>query len=327
MILSYLFVLACWQMAVFIRSRLRAKSDPHFFSSDRSFSSSEKGCLFMVKIVADTTSCLPVDLAKKLGIYYIPQEIVIGEETYRDDTQMNATEFLRRQRTSPVLPKTSAPGPIYYEPVYRELVENGDSAVILAPSTLVSGTFRGATVAARDFPELDIRVVDTRIIAGGLGSLVLEANRWAQAGMCADEIVQKAEEMCTRHRVYFLVDTLQYLYKGGRIGAASHLLGSLLQMKPILTVKDGLVAAFETQRTFKRACSRLKEIITAECPQGSAGLLSIMHGDALETAQQLAQDLSQSLNISVEQIPIYDLTPAILVHSGPGTIAIAYYVA
>lgn len=281
----------------------------------------------MVKIVADTTSCLPVDLAKSLGIYYIPQEIVIGEETYRDDTEMNATQFLQRQRTSPVLPKTSAPGPIYYEPVYREIQECGDTAIVLAPSAQVSGTFRGATVGAQDFPGADIRVIDTQLVAGGLGALVLEANRWANAGMSAEEIIERAKEMASRHRVYFLVDTLLYLYKGGRIGTASHLLGSLLQMKPILTLKDGQVASFESQRTHKRALGRLKEIVCNECPAGPQSFLNIMQGDALEASQTLARELGEELHIPVDQIPIYDLTPAILVHSGPGVIAVSFYVA
>lgn len=280
----------------------------------------------MVKIIADTTSCLPLELVKQAGIYYVPQIIVIGEETYRDDTEMNALEFLKRQRTSPVLPKTAAPGPAFYTPIYKEIQEQGNSGVVLAPSAQVSGTLRGASVAAQDFPDLDIHVVDTELIAGGLGALVLEANRWAQAGLDASTIVDRAKAMAKRHRVYFLVDTLDYLYKGGRIGAASHLVGSLLQMKPILTLKEGHVASLESQRTHKRALARLKEIVISECPTGPESFLCIMHGDALEQAQALAQDLSSQLNIPMEQIPIYDLTPAILVHAGPGVLAVAFFV-
>lgn len=280
----------------------------------------------MVRIVADTTSCLPVDLANKLGIYYVPQEIVIGEETFRDDTQMNAIEFLKRQRSSPVLPKTAAPGPAYYAPVYQAIRELGDTAVVLAPSGQISGTFRGATVGAQDFPDLDVRVVDTQIVAGGLGSLVLQAKRWADEGMDADSLIARINEMASRHRVYFLVDTLEYLHKGGRIGTASHLIGSLLQMKPILTLKEGHVASLESQRTHKRALGRLKEIILSECPHGPDSHLNIMHGDAYEQAQALAQELAGPLELEVDQIPIYDLTPAILVHSGPGVLAISFYV-
>ena len=281
----------------------------------------------MVRIVADTTSCLPVDLARQKGIYYVPQEIVIGEETYRDDTQMNPIEFLKRQRSSAVLPKTSAPGPAYYAPVYKEISESGDTAIVLVPSGAISGTLRGATVGAQDFPDADIRIVDTEIVAGGLGALVLEADRWAKEGLDAETIIEKAKVMAKRHRVYFVVDTLEYLYKGGKIGAASHLIGSLLQMKPILTMKEGIVASFESQRTHKRALARLKEIITAQCPPGPQSFLNIMHGDALDLANSFAAEIGAQLNIPVDQIPIYDLTPAILVHSGPGVIAVSFFVA
>jgi DegV family protein with EDD domain len=280
----------------------------------------------MVKIIADTTSCLPVDLAKNLGIYYVPQEIVIGEESFRDDTQMNAIEFLKRQRTSQVMPKTAAPGPAYYIPYYQEVVSRGDSAVVLVPSAQISGTLRGATVGVQDFPDADIHILDTGIVAGGLGALVLEANRWAKEGMGAAEIIEKAKEMASRHRVYFLVDTLEYLFKGGRIGAAKHLFGSILQMKPILTLKDGQVASLESQRTHKRALARLKEIVINECPKGPQSFLNIMHGDAYDLARDIATELSVPLNLTIDQIPIYDLTPAILVHSGPGVIAMSFFV-
>lgn len=281
----------------------------------------------MVKIIADTTSCLPVELAKQEGIYYVPQEIVIGEETYRDDYQMNATEFLKRQRSSPVLPKTSAPGPAFYGPVYEELKKNGDTGIVLVPSGKISGTLRGATVGAQDFDGVDIRIIDTGIVAGGLGALVLEANRMAKEGIPADEIVKQVEEMVQRHRVYFLVDTLEYLHKGGRIGTASHLIGSLLQMKPILTMKEGSVSSFESQRTHKRALARLKEIVLEQCPKGLQSHINITHGDAIELANSLAAELAPALGLEVSQIPIMDLTPAILVHSGPGVISVAFYAA
>lgn len=279
----------------------------------------------MIKIVADTTSCLTLEEVQKRGIYYVPQIIVIGEETYRDDTEMNAIQFLERQRTSPILPKTAAPPPALYTPIFQEITEQGNSAIVLAPSTQVSGTYRGASVAAQDFPNTDIRIIDTQLIAGGLGQLVLAAHEWAEQGLSMDEILQRVEAMRKRHRVFFVVDTLDYLYKGGRIGTARHLIGSLLQMKPILTLQDGHVASFESQRTQKRALARLKEIVLSECPPGPESRLNIMHGDAFELARSLAEELGPALNIPVEQIPIYDLTPAILVHSGPGVIAISYY--
>jgi DegV family protein with EDD domain len=280
----------------------------------------------MVKIVADTTACLPVEQAKQLGIYYLPQIIVIGEETYRDDSEMNVMEFLNRQRTSPILPKTAAPPPSLFSPIYQEIISNGNTAVVITPSAQLSGTYRGAVVAAQDFPETDVRVIDSNIVAGGLGAVVMEAQKWAESECSQDEIATRVIEMSRRHRIYFLVDTLEYLYKGGRIGRAAHLFGSLLQMKPILALVDGAVTSVESQRTHKRALVRLKEIITAECPVGPESHLSVMHGDAELLAQNLIEELSTELKIPSTDIPLYDLTPAILVHSGPGVIAVSFFV-
>jgi len=132
----------------------------------------------MVKIIADTTSCLSIQDAARLGVYYIPQIIVIGEKTYRDDTEMDAREFLRQQKSSPILPKTAAPPPALYTPIYKELTDAGHTVIVLAPSAQVSGTVRGAQVAAQDFPGKDIRVVDTQLVAGGLGAVVIKAKEW-----------------------------------------------------------------------------------------------------------------------------------------------------
>ncbi len=280
----------------------------------------------MVKIIADTTSCIPPDEARDLGISYLPQIIVFGEDTYRDDTEMNARQFLKHLRASSELPKTAAPQPFLYQPIYQEYSEQGQSMVVICPSSDLSGTFRSATVAAQDFPQADVRIVDTRIVAGGMGAIVKEAVKWANAGEDADTIVQKVQAMAKRERVYFVVDTLEYLFKGGRIGAAKALFGSLLQVKPILTFKDGRTEPFDSQRTHKRAMARLKEVLLNDCPRHPSSHLCIMHGDAEEEARMLADEFSILLNIPAETIPIYDLTPAILVHSGPGIIGASYFV-
>lgn len=281
----------------------------------------------MIKIVADTTSCIPPTEAEQLGVYYLPQIIVFGEETYRDDSEMDPRTFLKRQKISSVLPKTAAPPPSLYTPIYKELSEKGHTIVVICPSTAVSGTFRGATIAAQDFPAADIRIIDSQIIAGGLGAVVKQANKWANEGMDPDKLVAKVQELCLRHRVYFLVDTLEYLYKGGRIGAAKALFGSILQMKPILTFRDSMIQPFDNQRTHKRAIARLKEVVTSECPSTEDSFLCVMHGDAEDEARQLAEELGALLQIPVSGIPIYDLTPAILVHSGPGVVAVSFIMA
>lgn len=279
----------------------------------------------MIKIIADTTSCIPPEEAKRHGIFYIPQMIVFGEEAYRDDTEMNARAFIQRLRTSSILPKTAAPPPALYSPIYQELTDQGNTILVLTPAATVSGTYRSASVAAQDFPNADIRLVDTGIIAGGLGSVVMQAQRWAQSGMDIDTLIAQVHEMVKRERVFFLVDTLEFLYRGGRIGAAKALFGSILQVKPILSFRDGQVEVFDSQRTHRRALARVHEVILSDCPHGADAHLSLMHGDVEKEAEQIAAELGSLLDIPVAEIPIYDLTPAILVHAGPGVLGISYF--
>ncbi len=277
----------------------------------------------MITIVADTTSSIPVPQASELGIPYIPQIIIFGDQTYRDDTEMDSKTFLTRLREATILPKTAAPPPALYNPVYEKFTQNGDTVIVLTPSADLSGTYRSAEVAAAEFPGRDIRIVDTRSIGAGLASMVLQAHQWAKEGMDADTIVKRVQDLSSRERVYFVVDTLEYLYKGGRIGGAKMLVGSILQVKPILQLKNGRTEPVESQRTKKRAMARLKELVYAECPKNEGALLSIMHGDVPDEAQILANEFKTQLGLS--SLPIYDLPPAILVHAGPGVIAVSFF--
>lgn len=278
----------------------------------------------MVKIIADTTSSIPVPVAERLGIPYLPQIIIFGDESYRDDCEINSQMFLQKLRTFPSLPKTAAPPPALYEPIFRQLEAEGQTMIVLAPSSDLSGTYRSATVAAQDFPNADIRVIDTRMVAGGLGSLVLLADRWAKEGRSADEIEAGIRNLMPREHLYFMVDTLEYLYKGGRIGGAQALFGSILQVKPILTVKEGRIESFESQRTQKRALARLRELTVTECPPEESSYLTIAHGDAEKLARELAEEFSNTLGIA--NVPVYELPPAILTHAGPGPIVVSFFV-
>ncbi len=280
----------------------------------------------MIKIVTDTTSGLPLDVARAHDIPVLPQIVIFGEETYRDDTEMDTRTFLQKLRASPTLPKTAAPPPALYNPIFERLLAEGYRTIIcLHPSSELSGTVRSALTAAQDFPGADIRVVDTRTIAAPLATVVLLAARWAREGVEADAIIARVQDMLARQRVYFVVDTLEYLHRGGRIGGAQALLGGLLQVKPILTLRDGRVEPFEQQRTQKRALARLRELVLGECPRTPESYLAVMHADAEATARELAADFSAQLGIP--DIPIYELPPAIVTHAGPGVLAVSYFVA
>jgi len=277
----------------------------------------------MVRIIADTTCALPRDLTRKLGITVMPQIIMFGKETFRDDSELSTEQFLARLRAATALPTTAAPPPALYGPVFKEILAQGDTILVVCPSSEVSGTLRSAEVAAKDFPGAPIRIIDMRTIAGMLGAAVLNADQWARQGMPAEKILAGLEALKPRQRTYFVVDTLEYLHKGGRIGGAKRLMGEMLQVKPILRVVDGRVDSYEQQRTRKRALARLTELVETECPSGDGSWLCLMEADAEEAAAELATELKSKMG--VKEIPIYELPPAIVTHGGPGTLAVGFY--
>ncbi|MBA4421464.1 MAG: hypothetical protein C0391_10000 [Anaerolinea sp.] len=195
--------------------------------------------------------------------------------------------------------------------------------IVITPTEAVSGTYRGAVVALDDFPDADIRVIDSRTVASGLGSLVLQAHQWAKQGLDSAEIEKRVHELAKRQKVYFMVDTLEFLHKGGRIGGAAALIGSILQVKPILSIKDGRVDTADKQQTKKKAIAKMIDLVIADCPRDASALISVMHCDAEEDAEDIKMRLKEELGI--QGIPIYLLPSAILVHVGPKALAVSYF--
>jgi DegV family protein with EDD domain len=278
----------------------------------------------MTIIVADTTCGLPRPLLKERGIPLIPQVVMFGEQSYHDDQDLDTATFLQKLKASKELPKTAAPEPPLYYPIFEEAKKRGESVIVVAPTSKASGTVRSAETAAQEFPGLDVRVVDTLTVSCNLGSLVLIADDMARAGKSADEIVAKLNDMIPRGRIYFLVDTLEYLAKGGRIGGAKRLLAELLEIKPILQVKDGQVEPFEQQRTKKRALARLVEVVAESCKGGDEAHLCVLQVEAEKEAEALVQELKSK--VSVPEIPIYELPPAIVVHAGPKAMGVGFFI-
>jgi len=278
----------------------------------------------MTIIVADTTCGLPRQLLARRGIPVIPQVVMFGEDAFHDDKEMDTATFLQKLKASKTLPTTAAPETRLYYPIFKQAQETGESVVVVVPTSKASGTVRSAQTAALEFPKVDIRVVDTLTISCNLGSLVLVADDMAKAGESADAIVAKLNDMIPCGRLYFIVDTLEYLAKGGRIGEAKRLLGELLEIKPILQVNCGQVELFEQQRTKKRALARLMEVVTEQCRGGESARLCVIQVEAKHAAVSLVTELS--VRVSVPQIPIYELPPAIVVHAGPGAIGVGFFV-
>lgn len=277
----------------------------------------------MTRVIADTTCGLPQEVYQELCIPMIPQIINFGEESFREGVDLDHAAFMERLVGGKVLPKTAAPYPGDFIEAFGKVVAAGESAVCVHPSTDVSGTVRSAETARMAFPGADIRIIDTRSVAGPLGTMVLEADRAAKAGASADQVEAIVRELMPRARIYFLVDTLEYLRRGGRIGGAQALMGTLLQVKPILTFREGKVDQFERERTKRKAIARIMELITAEAARGEAAHVSVMHAGAPDEAQELAGSLKQALD--APEVMVMDLVPAIITHAGPGTLAFGFF--
>lgn len=278
----------------------------------------------MTKIITDTTAGLPVEVAQKYGITIIPQIVTFGDESYYEGVELDNAAFMAKLKAASQLPKTSAPPPELFTKEFQRFQASGESVLCLHPSSEVSGTVRSATVAARDFPGMDIRIIDTRTVASPLATLVGLAGEWSHAGVGIDQIVTRINDMLPCCRLFFLVATLEYLAKGGRIGGAQALLGGMLRIKPILTLHDGKVDQYDRERTYKRAVARLKEIVLQDIRRDGFGYLSVMHAAVPQEAQDLSTDLGAQLGI--RDIPILDVPPAIVTHGGPGILGVSFFV-
>lgn len=279
----------------------------------------------MIKIVTDTTAALSRDYCRQHDIEVVPQIIRFGEETFLEGVEMDEPAFLQRLKSSAQLPATAAPAPGMFDGAYRQAAEKDYSLLSIHPSSEVSGTIASASVARNLYPDADIHVIDMRTIAGCLGEAVKLAVEWRDAGRSVDQIDADLHRLIPRSRTYFLVATLEYLRRNGRIGGASNLIGSVLQIKPILQISGGRVEPLDKVRTHQKALERLKELIVTECPRAPDARLSVMHADALEDAKRLKAELGAALNLA--DIPLYSVGPAITTHGGPGILAVGFFAA
>ncbi len=270
----------------------------------------------MIRIVTDTTSCIPIEMMQAMGIDFVPQFITFGSHSYNDVNEISTEEFLNKLRASKQLPGTSAPPPSLYYPIFEKILAAGDQALVLAPTAELSGTFRSATLAAEEFDKSRIEIIDTRTIVGNLGSMVIKAHEWANAGMNLEEIKMRILDLSARDATYFLVPTMEYLHKGGRIGNAAKMFGTILQIVPILTLNEGKIDVYEKVRSLKQAIRTLVDLNVEICNDNPDASLTLGQCDSDLLVEQISEQFKERLNM--ENIPGYTAAPAIVVHTGPG---------
>ncbi len=277
----------------------------------------------MINIITDTTSGLPLEISNRYRIPVIPQIINFDNHSYYEGIDLDNPSFMKMLKASKELPKTAAPPPELFIQEFNKLIPFGGTIFCIHPSAELSGTVRSALMASQEFPNADIRIIDTRSVGSPIATLVQLAAEWALQGEDADSIEQKIKRMIPNNRIYFIVDTLEYLAKGGRIGGATALLGSVLKIKPILALSNGRVEQFEKERTQKHAINRLIELVKSQAATNDEAYISVMHAAIPELAQDFANTLCSEFGLN--SVPILDVPPAIVVHGGPGILAAAFF--
>ena len=273
-----------------------------------------------VRIVTDSACDLPDELLDEYGITVVPLSIRFGSEELIDREQLSVGEFWQRCAASEVLPETAAPAPGQFETAYRRLASEGASAVVVVSlSGALSATIQSAELAARGVAdEIDVRIVDSRSVTLGLGTMVLAAARAASTGATADAIVELVGDMSARTKVFGALDTLDNLKKGGRIGGAKALLATALSIKPIIEVVDGVVDQGGKQRTRSKALGFLVDTVASF--GDSVENLAVLHADC-DDVNSLVTRLRE---VHTGEIVVGRIGPVIGAHAGLGTIGVAF---
>ncbi|MDD3824681.1 MAG: DegV family protein [Anaerolineaceae bacterium] len=278
----------------------------------------------MIKIVTDSTAYLPQSIVEKNDLRVVPLCVHFGDKTYREGVDLSNGEFYTRLKEAPVLPTTSQPSAGEFYEVFSELVAQGHEIVTLTISSRLSGTWNSAMAAKEMMPDAKISVIDSLSTSVGLMLMIEAAVNARNAGASREEIVQQVEEIKKKMHLFFVVDTLEYLAKGGRIGNAKAFLGTLLKVKPILFLKDGAIEPLEQVRSKRKAQARMVDLV-AECMGGDGKGARIALVDALvpEESAVLAKEIHERLGC--EPLYLTQLGPVIGTHTGPGVVGVAVY--
>ena len=279
----------------------------------------------VVRIVTDSTADLPAELASALGITVVPLTVFFGDEAYLDGVELDSAGFYAKMAASKDLPRTSQPSPTAFQEAFQRLIDEGADAILsIHLSSKLSGTYQSACTARDSLPEdtrkVPIEIINSLTISVGMNYAIQQAAKMAQAGKSLEEIKAAAEDTLGRSRILAVLDTLEYVRRGGRIGGASAMLGNMLSFKPIIALTDGEVVPIERPRTRAKAYARVAQLLSE---QGA-----VEHVAIIETNSEVGQQLGEVIQgVYSGELPHYNLGAAIGTHTGPGTAAIAFVTA
>jgi len=276
-----------------------------------------------VAVVTDSTAYLTDELVSEFGITVIPLVVIWGEETLKDNVDISSDEFYNRLPTASVMPSTSQPSIQAFADAFKALDEEGYDILTVVISSGLSGTLDSATQAKKMLPDANITLIDARTSSLPLAFMALAAARAAKQGASLEECTKIVETIRDHSQVFFAVDTLEFLHRGGRIGGASRFLGTALGLKPILYLKEGKVEALEKVRTSKKAQNRLLDIV-GEGVEGKTPInfIGVVHAASEDVAQKILDQVKERFN--PDELMLSELSPVIGTHIGPGAVGISY---
>jgi DegV family protein with EDD domain len=278
----------------------------------------------MIRIITDSTCEAPDALLHHPAVSVVPLSVVFGQTALRDGIDITREEFWRRLPTADPLPSTSQVTPADFLALFQQFTAAGDEIVAVTISAKLSGTYDSAISARKSLPTAPIDVIDSRSTSVGLGLMLQEAVTMADAGASRDEIVAKLARMREQIHIIFVVETLEYLQRGGRIGKAQAFVGTLLKFKPLLAIVDGEIVPVTRVRSRAKALEAMQETLLQQVPQrGPQVCLALTQAMAPEDAKTVGAALATSFGTS--QIFTAALGPVLGVHVGPGTIGAAVY--
>jgi DegV family protein with EDD domain len=278
----------------------------------------------MIKIVTDSTAYLPESIIREHDIRVVPLYVHFGEEAFREGVELSHEEFYARLKEAPELPTTSQPSAGEFHQVFKELVDAGHEIVTLTISSKLSGTWNSAMAATEMLPDAGVSIIDTLSTAVGLHLMLDAATGAIAAGATRQEVVDQIEEIKKRICLFLVVDTLEYLAKGGRIGNAKAFMGTLLKVKPILALQDGVIEPIEQVRSKRKALTRMLELVEGHLgANGHQARIGLANALVPEEARAYGRQVQSRLGCPEPFVS--DLGPVIGTHTGPGVIAIAAY--
>lgn len=276
-----------------------------------------------VAIVTDSVANLPTDIIREHNIYVIPQILNWEGQSLLDQIDITTEEFYRRLPLSKDLPKTSQPAPGQFTEHFQKVAEGAESIVAVFVSAELSGTVQSAHLGAEAMGDFPIEIVDSRSASLGLGLMAVAAARYAAEGHDHHAVAAYVRALVPRLRVMFVVDTLEYLHKGGRIGGAKRLVGSVLSIKPVLHLEDGKIEPLASIRTKSKAIQYMLDVVLEEMRGKSKIHAGVIHANAAEDALYIADKVRSE--VSPNELIINELTPVIGANVGPGIVGMGYY--